>query len=261
MPNPPYPSDGEHHRVDLQGKAALVTGGARRVGRAICSELASAGCDVAIHYNHSRDEAASLAQELQARGRHCLTVAGDLNDPAACNPIIATTMNAFGRLDILVNNASLFLTTHPDTLESFDPDSWLRMLRVNLVAPVGLCHHAAPFLAQSGAGNIVNLCDASIDRPWSGHLSYSASKAALAAMTKALARALAPKVRVNAVSPGIAIFPDSYPTELREKLIRRVPLQREGSPEQIARMVRFLCESAEYVTGQVINVDGGRSIV
>lgn len=248
-------------RNDPINKVALVTGGAKRVGRAIVLELARAAYDVSIHYHRSHREADALVSEVQALGRRAIAVAGDLADPASWPELVARTIDALGRLDVLINNASLFLTPTPDTLAGFDGDAWARMLRVNLIAPVGLCHHAAPHLAAHGQGCVVNLCDISAERPWPEHLSYAASKAGLAAMTKALARELAPAVRVNGVAPGIAIFPESYSSELRETLIGRVPLKREGAPEDIARTVRFLCETGSYVTGQVINVDGGRSVV
>lgn len=238
-----------------------MTGGALRVGRAIVLDMAGAGCDVSIHYHNSKAEAVELRDCVRAMGRRAEVVEGDLQEPATWSAIIEGTVGALGRLDILVNNASMFLTGKPDDLSAFDVVEWDRMLRVNLTAPVGLCHYAAPYLADNGTGCVVNLCDIAVERPWPGHLAYVASKTGLAAMTRALARALAPGVRVNGVAPGIAIFPESYSQAQRAKLVDRVPLKREGSPEEIARVVRFLCESSDYVTGQIINVDGGRSVV
>jgi pteridine reductase len=130
-----------------------------------------------------------------------------------------------------------------------------------LTAPAGLCHFAREHLAKGGRGNIVNLCDISAERPSPNHLAYGVSKAGLAALTQGLARALAPDIRVNAVSPGIADFPESYSPELRQRLTTQVPLKREGTPEGIARAVRFLVESGDYITGQILAVDGGRSTV
>ena len=247
--------------MDLTGKSCLVTGGAKRVGRAISLELARAGCDVAVHYLQSENEAGELADEVRRIGRRASTIQADLTDRVSWAFVIEHVLGSFGRLDVLINNASIFLTDAPDNLTGFDVEQWERMLRVNLIAPVGLCHHAAPHLSASGDGCIVNLCDISADRPWSSHLSYAASKAGLVAMTKALARGLAPSVRVNAVSPGIAVFPESYSKNKRARLVDRVPLKKEGTPEDIARAVRYLCEAGDYVTGQVINVDGGRSVV
>ena len=246
--------------MELVGKVALVTGGARRVGRAIVLELARAGCDVVVHLGRSQDDADSVVDEIRAMGRGAVSVSAPLEEPAAWKAIVDRAIGAFGRLDVLVNNASAFLTDAPDTLEAFDPQLWERMLRVNLLAPMGLCHHAAPHLSANGNGRIVNLLDIAVERPWSTHLAYVASKAALASMTRALAKALAPRVCVNGVSPGIAIFPEAYDEELRRELVEKVPLKRAGTPEDIARTVRFLVESGDYITGQIVNVDGGRSL-
>lgn len=247
--------------MQLEGHVALVTGGARRVGRAIVLELARAGCDVVVHFHRSQADAERVVGEVRAMGRRAEAVSAALEEASAWESIVARAVEAFGRLDILVNNASEFLTGAADTLEGFDPRAWERMLRVNLVAPMGLCHHAAPHLASNGNGRIVNLLDVAVDRPWSNHLAYVASKAALTAMTRALAKALAPNVRVNGVAPGIAVFPESYDEEMRRALVERVPLKRAGTPEDIARTVRFLVESGDYITGEVVNVDGGRTLV
>lgn len=246
--------------MKLERTVALVTGGAKRVGREIVRELARAGCDVAIHYRHSAEEAEQLAAEVVESGRKAVTVCGDLNDSASWPAIIQSIVKQLGRLHILVNNASEFLTGEPDTLDDFDDALWERMLRTNLIAPMALAHHARPHLEASGQGHIVNLCDIAADRPWPSHLAYCCSKAALAALTKGLARAMAPTVCVNGVAPGIAVFPDEYPADVRDRLTKQVPLQRPGSPQEVARLVRFLVESGDYITGQVVPIDGGRSI-
>ncbi len=246
--------------MDLTGTVALVTGGARRVGRAIVLELAHNGCDIGIHYHHSCEEAQTLATEVREMGRRAATLAGDLADPVQWPRIIQNTVTALGRLDILINNASAFLTERPDTLDGFDPALWEHMMRVNLLAPVALCHHARHALAAHGAGRVVNLCDSSVERPWPDHLSYSATKAALAAMTKALARELAPTILVHGVAPGIAEFPDSYSAELRARLVERIPLGRAGTPQEVARLVCALLKDGDYITGQTLFMDGGRSL-
>ncbi len=247
--------------MELEGRAALVTGGARRVGRAIVAELAGAGCDLAIHYRRSGEEAAELAGLVAEAGRRAVLVRGDLNDPACWPEIIRAAVDGLGRLDILVNNAAVFTPPEADTIERFDGELWESTIRTNLVAPVALCHHARPHLEASGTGKIVNLCDISAERPWPDHLAYCTSKAGLVAVTRGLARALAPRIAVNAVAPGIAAFPEDYSTEHRRELTSRVPLRRQGTPEEVARLVRFLVESGDYITGQVIAIDGGRSIV
>jgi pteridine reductase len=247
--------------MQLDGKAVLITGSAKRVGRAIALELARGGCDVAIHFHRSGSEVKSLAEELAAIGRRAALVNGDLNDPTCWSRIVQESHDQLGRLDVLINNASLFLTNKPDTIDDFDLVQWDQMLRVNLTAPAGLSHFAAPLLAAHGDGCIVNLCDISVDRPWPAHLSYAVSKGGLVTLTRALARALAPAVRVLGVAPGIAVFPEEYDQELRAKLVRRVPLRREGTPDEVARLVRFLIESGDYITGQIVAIDGGRSVV
>lgn len=237
---------------------ALITGGARRVGCAIALELARAGHDVAIHYRSSEVDALRTVKEIEGFGRRAVAIKAELEYPSAWPVLIDETVRRLGRLDALINNASQFLTDKPDTLDAFDLGSWERMLRVNLVAPVALAHHAAPRLAFGGRGCVVNLLDAGLDRPWPAHLAYFASKSGLASMTKALARALAPAVRVNAVAPGIAVFPESYDDRTRQTLVSRVPLGREGMPEDVAGAVRYLVMEGTYITGETIVVDGGR---
>jgi pteridine reductase len=206
-------------------------------------------------------EAEELARAVRGLGRDATTVTGDLTDSTTWPGIIRQTIESLGRLDVLINNASMFLTETPDRIDRFDPGLWDTMLRTNVVAPAALCHHAASYLRASGRGRIVNLCDISSERPWPKNLAYCVSKAALSALTKGLARALAPEILVNGVAPGIAVFPDEYSADLREKLVRRVPLGREGTPQEVASVVRFLVESGDYITGQVILIDGGRSVV
>ena len=230
------------------------------MGRAIALELARAGCDISVHYRNSRADAEQVATEVIEMGRRAITVRGDLRDPDSWPAIIRQTVDALDGLDVLVNNASAFLTERPDTINAFDHVQWESIFRVNLVAPMALSHYARPHLEEHGRGRIVNLCDIVADRPWPAHVAYSASKAALAALTKALARALAPTVQVNGAAPGIAAFPDDYPDRLRRELIRRVPLGREGTPEEVAGLVRFLVEEGGYITGQVVAIDGGRSL-
>ena len=240
------------------GKAALVTGAAKRVGRAIALELADAGCDVAVHCLGSRVEAAELCDRIGALGRRTCLLQGDLADADTPGRLVAEAVEGLGRLDVLVNNAAVF---NRMSLEQFDPDAWQRVLQVNLTAVAALCHHARPHLASTGAGRIVNLCDIAADRPWAGHLAYCVSKAGLVCLTKALARELAPAIQVNGVAPGIAAFADDCDQDTRDRLAARVPLRRAGRPEEVAAVVRFLVEQGHYITGQIISIDGGRSIV
>ncbi|MFQ5461107.1 MAG: SDR family oxidoreductase [Phycisphaerae bacterium] len=247
--------------MHLNDTVALVTGGARRVGRAIALELARAGCNVAVHCRNSRDHAEALAADVARLGRRAVIIEGDLSDAQTWHAIVQAAVKPWGRLDILVNNAALFLHGKSDNLTGFDPASWERMLRINLLAPMGLAHHAAPHLRASGSGRIINLLDIAVDRPWTDHLSYVASKAGLAAMTQSLARLLAPDVCVNGVAPGVAVFPESYGESLKQRILDKIPLDRPGSPDEVARVVRFLVQSADYITGEIIRVDGGRHLV
>ncbi len=245
----------------LDGRVALVTGGAKRVGRAIVKALGSAGCDVAIHCHRSVAEAELLAEELRRAGRRAVSVVGDLNDPSCWRRIVDEVVEALGGLDILVNNASAFREARGDTLADFDVEPWERMMRTNLLAPVGLCRYAAEHLRARGRGRVVNLGDIAADRPSPLAMAYGVSKAALTAATKAMARALAPEVLVNGVAPGIAVFPEDYSEDQRSALLGLVPQGRAGTPEEVAGLVRFLVESGAYMTGQIIAIDGGRNLV
>lgn len=244
----------------LADAKVLITGAAKRVGRAIARELAGAGCHIAVHYKNSGREAEEVAAMVRESKRRAITVAGDLNDPQSWPRIVDQAVAGLEGLDILVNNASLFLTPSPDTIEQFAPPQWEEMLRVNLIAPAALCHNARSHLAASGRGRIINLTDISAVRPWKNHIAYCVSKAGLDALTKTLAVALAPEITVNGIALGIAIFPDAYSKELREQMTRHVPMKRQSSPEEVARFIRLVLESGSYLTGQVIAFDGGRSI-
>lgn len=246
--------------MKLENSVALITGGAKRVGRAIALELAQAGCDVAIHFRESKDEANELAEFIRTAGRRTAVVSGDLQKPAHWPKIINQTVRDLGRLDILINNASIFLTDQPDTLDTFDYKHWEHMFRVNLTAPAALCHFAKPYLQAGGCGKVINLCDISAKKPWPKHIAYCSSKAGLVNLTKSLALSMAPSVQVNGVAPGIAIFPDDFDVALRQKITSKVPMVREGSPEDVAKLVRFLVEFGDYITGQIIPVDGGSSM-
>lgn len=244
----------------MADRVALVTGGGRRVGRAIALELTRAGCDVAVHFNRSRREAAQVVAEIESLGRRAVAVEGDLSRAENAESIVRAAVDALGRLDVLVNNASVFHVDGSDSLPHLDTDLWRRTFEVNVIAPAALCHAAHPRLRAGGKGCIVNLVDIAADRPWSEHLAYCASKAALVNLTRSLAKAMAPDVRVNAVAPGIAVFPESYSPETRARLVGKVPLAREGNPGEIASLIRFLVEDADYITGQIIPIDGGRNL-
>ncbi|UCD30073.1 MAG: SDR family oxidoreductase [Planctomycetota bacterium] len=238
-------------------KAALITGAAKRVGRAIALELADAGFDIAVHFKTSADAARQLCQEIEKRGRRATLVSCELADLEMANNIVSDTIEAFGRIDVLVNNASIFKKTPVDQV---DLAQWDRMIRVNMIAPLILARTAARYMQKTGGGSIINLTDIYADFPAPNHDIYCATKAALVSITKSLALELAPNITVNAVAPGIALFPEHYDDKLRAQLVSKVPLKREGSPPEIAALVRFLVTEGKYITGQTIPIDGGRSI-
>jgi len=244
--------------MDASGKVALVTGAAKRVGRAIALELARAGCDVAVHYRSSADAAREVADAIEQMGRRVALVSGDLTDLKTPERIVSQTIDSLGRVDVLVNNASAFGKT---PIAQVDAETYERMFLVNTIGPGLLTRAVMPIMRSAGAGRIINLVDILAERPLKRYGPYCASKAALANLTRSLALELAPEITVNAVAPGIAVFPEDYDEELRHRLVSRVPLRREGTPQEIAALVRFLVTEGDYITGQIIAIDGGRSIV
>lgn len=243
--------------MDLTGKVALVTGAARRVGRSIALELAEAGCDVAVHYGRSDREARETAALVEAKSRRAVLVQGDLADSEVPARVISETAAALGALHILVNNASSF-DRRP--LEQTDAAAWHQTFALNTIAPALLSRAAAPLMRAGGGGRIVNLIDVMAERAVQGYAAYLASKAALASLTRTLALELAPEITVNGVAPGVAVFPESYDQSTRDRLVSRVPLGRPGSPEEVAQLVRFLVGTADYVSGAIIPIDGGRAV-
>jgi len=243
--------------LDINGQIALVTGGAKRIGRAIAIDLARRGCDIAVHYRTSAAEAEETAEMVRAAGRRAAVFHASLNDPAATAALPRLVVESLGRLDILINNAAAF---QPMSLESFNPTAWNDTLAVNLTAPMVLAHAAFPFLSAHEHGRIINLVDICVERPWPDHLAYCVSKAGLVTLTLALAKAMAPRVRVNAIAPGAALFPDSYGEDKIKSIIRHVPALRAGTAEDVATAVGFLASNCNYVTGVILAVDGGRSI-
>jgi NAD(P)-dependent dehydrogenase (short-subunit alcohol dehydrogenase family) len=242
--------------MSLAGRVALVTGAGRRVGRAIALRLARARCDVAVHYNRSQKEAIETIATSRGLGVRAECYAADLASHAACRALVQQVHAAFGRLDVLINNASVF---EPQSLDDFSIDAWERDFAVHVTAPMVLAHEARAALRASG-GRIVNLCDAATARPWPTHLSYSVSKGALETLTRVLARAFAPEVNVVGIAPGVAEWPEAYDEALRAKLTERIPLKRAGTAEDIASAVHFVLADGDYITGAIIPVDGGRQL-
>lgn len=244
----------------LQGKAVLITGGARRVGAAICRRLHDAGAQVMLHYRASVGEARALETELTLkRAGSIALVQADLLKTAGLNGLVKDTVKAFGRLDALVNNASSF---YPTPIGEITEQAWDDLMGTNLKAPLFLAQAAARELRKSH-GCIVNILDIHAEVPMKNHLVYNAAKGGLLALTRSLARELGPEVRVNGIAPGTILWPenDIWQDEVaRQRIINQTALKRIGEPDDIARAVEFLVAHAPYVTGQVIAVDGGRSV-
>jgi pteridine reductase len=244
--------------VDLAGGVALVTGAARRIGAATAATLHDNGMNVAIHYRGSAAEANDLCNRLNSRrpdSAACFQA--DLLEPGAPTNLVAQVIEWGGGLDVLVNNASTF---YPTPLGTIGEDAWQDLVGSNLKAPLFLSQAAAPALVESG-GNIVNIVDIHARRPLRDHHVYGAAKSGLVMLTKSLAKDLAPAVRVNGVAPGAIAWPEHGMTEaVKQEILAEVPLGRAGDPADIANAVLFFVRDATYSTGQVLAIDGGRSI-
>jgi len=245
--------------ASLTGSVVLVTGASRRVGAAIARRLHAAGAMLMLHYRRSESDAQALQATLNAaRPNSVALIQADLLDAAELSEIVRNTLARFERIDALVNNASSF---YPTPMGEINPAQWDDLIGSNLRAPLFLSQAAAPHLRKSG-GSIVNIADIHAERPLKNYVIYSIAKAGLVGLTRTLARELAPEVRVNAVAPGPILWPedDSYDTVSRQRIISHTLLKRVGEPEDIARAVHYFISEAPYVTGQVLAVDGGRSV-
>jgi pteridine reductase len=243
--------------VEIEGKVALVTGAAKRVGRAIVLALAERGAEVVVHYKGSEREAQEVVAQAKRLSGKPVAVRGDLAVPADIARVVEVAMQAFGRIEVLVNNAAIFYRTPFASVTEAD---WDRALDVNLKAPFLLSRKVGEIMLRQGRGKIVNLADIAGEKVWTDFIPYSVSKAGVIALTKGLAKALAPSVQVNAIAPGAILLPDGATDEEREQAIRRIPLQRLGSPEDIARAVVYLVEN-DFITGEVLSLDGGQRLV
>jgi NAD(P)-dependent dehydrogenase (short-subunit alcohol dehydrogenase family) len=241
--------------MSLEGKRVLITGSARRVGRALALAVAAAGGDVVIHYSQSQSEAESAQDEVVALGRQAAILQADLDDPQQAAGMVARALE-YGPLYALVNNASIF---EPLTWADTTLDDWERHLRVNLTAPFLLSQDFARSLPTEATGRIVNLLDWRALRPGPDHLPYTVSKAALAALTQALAAALAPRVSVNGLALG-AILPPSDGAAVNT-ILKNVPAQRWANMDEVSRALIFLLDGPAYLTGDILYLDGGRHLV
>jgi len=240
---------------NLSGRVALVTGAAKRLGRAVALRLANEGADVAVHYGKSAAGAAELVAEIEKLGRHAAPFSAELTSVPAIQKLVNDVVIHFGHLDILVNSAANFLPTKfGETTEH----TWNSSLDTNLKAPFFCSQSAAPHLARSGHGVIINFADIGGILGWRDFLPHSLSKSGIILMTRVLAKELAPAVRINAIAPGTITMPGD-PPELQADFIRRAPLRRTGRPEDITDAVLYLL-TAEFLTGQTLILDGGRTL-
>jgi pteridine reductase len=242
----------------LDGRCVLVTGGAKRLGAAMARRFHAAGANLVVHYHRSRPAADSLVAELNAaRAGSAVAACADLNDVDCLPGLVAAALGRFGRLDVLVNNASTFYPTPVGTITAAQFDD---LVGTNLRAPLFLSQAAAAAL-RATQGLVLNMVDIHGRRPLKAHPVYSAAKAGLVMLTKSLARELGPEVRVNGIAPGPVLWPErDLDSALKDEIIAKTALKRSGSPEDIARTALYLATEAPYVTGQVITVDGGRSL-
>ena len=237
---------------------ALVTGGAKRVGRAIVEKLAGEGFNVAFTYHGSDAAAAEMVTQFTDRGIDAVSIQVDLTDPDPATTEVAKRIaTQFGRLDVLVNNASLY---EPSGLSETSLGQLRRFQAIHVESPLLLCQRLTPLLRAGDGGHVINMVDLLAERPWPQYLAYCTTKAALVNLTLGLARELSPQVTVNGIAPGVVEWPSGYPDSEKENYLKRVPLARAGTPEGVAALVHFLVTKGTYITGQIIRLDGGRSL-
>ncbi len=241
----------------LAGRVALVTGAGRRIGRVIALALGRAGADVVVNYNQSRREARQTALEIQKLGVQSLAIRADISKPGQVRAMFGAVSKRFHRLDLLVNNAGIFFAAKWDKLTEKD---WDRILAVNLKGPFFCAQAAARIMQKLRRGRIINISSLGGLEAWPSYTHYCASKAGMIMMTRCLAKALAPHILVNSIAPGTILFPNEQQSPWSENVLKTTPLCKPGRPEDIAEMVLFLATSAEFITGQVFAVDGGKSI-
>ncbi len=241
----------------IEGKVALVTGAAKRVGRAIALTLARRGADIAVHYRSSRRPAEETVAEIGGLGRKAVALGADLKKSAEVDALIDGALRSLGRLDILVNSASAYYRTPFGALTE---EQWDDLIDANLKGPFLCARRCAQAMLRQGAGKIINIADWAGMRPYKDYLPYCVSKGGLITMTKALALELAPAVQVNAIAPGPVLLPEGTTAEERREIERQTPLRRIGSPEDVAAAVVFLVEGSDFITGAILPVDGGRML-
>lgn len=243
--------------MQLRNKICLVTGSAVRVGQSIAITLAQKGAKIAIHYNNHKNDAIQTKKQIEKYGNEAITVQADISKKEEWLKMRDILLKKWGRIDVLVNNAAIFYKTE---LSRITENDWQRFLEINLLGTFWGCQIFGQQMTAQQSGKIVNIADVSAYHVWPTYIPYCVSKAGVIALTKGIAKSLAPYVTVNAVSPGTVLLAEEYDEEEEENLIKKTPLQRVGDPQDIANTVVFLLEGSDFITGTTIDVDGGRSI-
>lgn len=239
----------------MDNKTVLITGAAKRIGATIAKQLHQAGMNIIIHHNTAVKEANELVNELNSsRTDSAMSLQANLKEQGSYEALIKNALQFKSRLDVLINNASLF---YPTNIEQISEQDWNEIINVNLKAPLFLCRYAASFLSKNN-GCIINITDIHGEKPLKDHLIYSISKSGLIMMTQSLAKELGPNVRVNAISPGAITWPDNMNKETKKEILQHTALNKAGSMEDISKTALFLINDADYITGQILSVDGGR---
>lgn len=243
--------------MELEGQVALITGAAKRIGRAVAFALARKGALIVVHYNHSKEEAEQTAEEIKQLGAEAIAMQADLSDVSQVQPLVDKVTATLGAVDILVNSAAVFYKT---PVGEVTEETWDDLFRTNIRGPFFLAQAAAKVMKSQGAGKIINFSDATADYAVPDYTVYAMTKTAVGSMTRGLARALAPEIQVNCILPGPILPSESGGEEGWKAAIGQTVLKRSGSPEDIAEAVLFLVEKGDYLTGVFLPVDGGRSL-
>ena len=242
----------------MKNKTVLITGAAKNIGAVIAEELHSCGMNVIVHYNNSEEEARELVKKLNTN-RHdsAISIKADLEKEGHYIPLVNTALNFKGRIDVLINNASAFYQT---SLNNLNIKQWNELININLKAPLFISQLAAKSLGEN-KGCIINITDIHASNPLKDHTIYCISKAGLVTLTKSLAKELAPNIRVNGISPGAITWPNNMDNKTKENIINQTILKKKGNAEDIAKTIVFLINDADYITGQILNVDGGKTLL
>jgi 3-oxoacyl-[acyl-carrier protein] reductase len=243
----------------MEKKVALVTGSGRRLGRQIAIALAEAGFDIVVNYNQSKDEAKKTLQKVEEFGRQAIAIKADITNSGQVRKMVEKAIEKFGQIDVLVNNAAIF--PKPVKFWEITDELWDRVIDTNLKGQFLCSREVVKYMLERKKGKIINIASLGGLQVWTEHIAYNVAKAGLIMLTKAMAKALAPYITVNAIAPGTIIIPGEETGEIKHIPERKIPLKRYGKPSDITDVVVFLATKGDYITGQVIAVDGGRSIL